>query len=134
MKIPSTAELLKIASRRPDGDPNNTQTIDAISSYYRNVKPGDHAVVRETYFGLLRFNLTVIEAIKGPRVYLENAPAWGGQAFYLKSGKNCQSPTGQDHLVVPTQEIINFAAAHPDGKRIGGSIIEFPYRVRFHRN
>jgi hypothetical protein len=88
-------------------------------------------VIRETYGGFLRFRLTKINAIKGPRVYLADEAPYGGSAFYLKSGKNCRSPTGQAHLVISTQPILDFAAANPNGKKIGGSLTNFPYRERF---
>jgi hypothetical protein len=34
---------------------------------------------------------------------------------------------------MPSPEIAAFTAAHPNGKRIGGSITEFPFRTRFLR-
>jgi hypothetical protein len=68
------------------------------------------------------FRLTKIDAIKGPRVYLADEAPYGGSAFYLKSGKNCRRPTGQAHLVIPTQPILDVAAANPNGKQIGGSL------------
>ncbi len=119
------------AQRRPEDDPSNTQTADTISAHYRNAKVGDIAVIRETYGGFLSFRLTKIEAIKGPRVYLADGAPFGGVAFYLKSGKNCRSPTGQAHLVTPTQPVLDFAAANPNGKQISGSLTNFPYRARF---
>ncbi len=117
--------------RRPEGDPSNTQTADAISAHYRNANVGDIAVIRETYGGFLRFRLTKTDAIKGPRVYLVDGVPYGGPAFYLATGKNCRSPTGQAHLVIPTQPILDFAAANPNGMKIGGSLTNFPYRKRF---
>ena len=127
----SIHELIRHAGRRPEDDPSNAQTGDTISAHYRNAKVGDLAVIRETYGGFLRFRLTKINAIKGPRVYLADEAPYGGSAFYLKSGKNCRSPTGQAHLVISTQPILDFAAANPNGKKIGGSLTNFPYRERF---
>jgi hypothetical protein len=126
----SILDALRHAQRRPEDDPSNTQTAEAISTHYRNAGVGDVAVVRETYAGFLNFRHTTIEAIKGPRVYLAYEPMYGGPAFYLASGKNCRSPTGQAHLVIPTRQIRDFAAANPNGKQIGGSLTNFPYRER----
>jgi hypothetical protein len=119
------------AQRRPEDDPSNTQTADAISAHFRNAKVGDIAVIRETYFDFLNFRLTEIDAMKSGRVYLVDGAPYGGPAFYLKSGKNCRSPTGQAHLVIPTQPILDFAAANPNGKKISGSLANFPYRAPF---
>jgi hypothetical protein len=127
----SILKAIHHAQRRPEGDPSNTQTEETISAHYRNANVGDLAVIRETYGGFLSFRLTKIEAIKGPRVYLADEPPYGGPAFYLKSGKNCRSPTGQAHLIIPTPPILDFAAANPKGKQMGGSLTNFPYRAPF---
>jgi hypothetical protein len=127
----SILKAIRHAQRRPEGDPSNTQAADTISAHYRRAKVGDTAVIRETYGGFLSFRLTKIEAIKGPRVYLADGAPFGGTAFYLKSGKNCQSPTGQAHLVIPTRPVVDFAATNPNGKKIGGSLTNFPYSERF---
>jgi 2',3'-cyclic-nucleotide 2'-phosphodiesterase (5'-nucleotidase family) len=128
----SILKAIRDAQRRPEDDPSNTQTADTISAHYRNAKVGDLAVIRETYGGSLNFRQTKIEAINGPRVYLTDDDPYGyaGPAFYLKSGKNCRSPTGQAHLVIPTQPILDFAVANPKGKQISGSLTNFPYRAR----
>ena len=129
-----TEQLLQIARREPEDDPSIGQTVEAISEHYRNAKPGDVAVIRETYRGYLSFRYTSVNEVKPPRVYLAHEAEWGGSAFYLASGKNCRSPKGQARLVVPSPEIAAFTAAHPIiGKRIGGSITEFPFRTRFLR-
>jgi hypothetical protein len=127
----SILKAIRHAQRRPEDDPSNTQTADTISTHYRNAKVGDIAVIRETYDGFLNFRLTKIDAIKGRCVYLADGAPYGGPAFYLASGKNCISPKGQAHLVIPTQPIFDFAAANPNGKKIGGSLTNFPYRARF---
>src|SRR6266852_1624906 len=94
----SIAKAVRHAQRRPEDDPSNIQTADTISAHYRNAKVGDSAAIRETYGGFLSFRLTKIEAIKGPRVYLADGAPFGGVAFYLKSAKNCWSPTVQAHF------------------------------------
>jgi hypothetical protein len=129
----TTAQLLGIARREPEDDPSLAQTAEEISAFYRNAKPGDVAVIRETYRLILKFRYTLIDGRSKDenRVYLNDAPDYGGVAFYIKSGKNYKSPTGQARLVMPSDEIAAFIAANPDGKRIGGSITEFPFRPRF---
>jgi hypothetical protein len=102
-----------------EGDPLATQTTEMISAYYGAAAIGDQAVVKETYFGILKFRFCKIENIKGPRVYLDYEPSWGGVAFYKKSGKNCRSPHGQASLVVPTKEISDFGYAYPNGMKVG---------------
>ena len=34
----------------------------------------------------------------------------------MKSGKNCWEPTGQTRLVVPTEEVLAWAAENPRGQ------------------
>jgi hypothetical protein len=127
----SILKAIRHAQRRPEDDPSNTQTAVTISAHYRTAKVGAIAVIRETYGGFLNFRLTKIEAIKGRFVYLADEAPSGGPAFWLKSGKNCRSPKGQAHLVIPTKPILDFAAANPKGKQISGSLTNFPYRARF---
>jgi hypothetical protein len=92
------------------------QTHEQIADYYRNVKEGDVAVIRETYARRLWFIVTTIDG-KNPklgRVYLKDAPSSGysGFAFYMKSGKNYQAPKGQCSIVVPTPEVLEHAAKY----------------------
>jgi hypothetical protein len=98
-------------------DPSTNQSGAEIEEYYRNVKVGDPAAIRETQRGLLRFTITTIEGVNSKlgRVYLPANLAWGGKAFYMKSGKNCFSPNGQSNLVVPTDEVSAWVAANPGG-------------------
>jgi hypothetical protein len=80
---------------------------------------GDRAALRHTQYGRLRFTVTEIEGInpKQGRVYVrENCP-WGGNGYYMKSGKSCWSPTGQTHLVVPTPAVLAWTEEHPDGEQ-----------------
>jgi hypothetical protein len=99
-------------------DPSEAQTQPEIERYYRNVEPGDPAAIRETQGPSLRFILTTVEAVhpKQGRVYLKKPPSWGGTTFYMKSGKNYGSPTGQSRLVIPTPEVRAFAEEHPRGR------------------
>jgi hypothetical protein len=102
---------------RPN-DPSSSQTEQEIANYYRNVKQGDVAVIRETYARRLWFIITRISGTnpKLGRVYLDVAPrsGYGGTAFYAKSGKNCVAPKGQASLVVPTPEVLAHAKQYFD--------------------
>ena len=102
-------------------DPSEAQTQPEIERYYRNVAPGDPAAIRETQGHSLSFILTTIEAVnpRQGRVYLKKPASWGGTTFYMKSGKNYRSPTGQSRLVIPTPEVRAFAEEHPRGRMWG---------------
>jgi len=60
-----------IARRNAEGDPSATQTRGDIAAYYGAAAIGDTAVVKETYYGVLKFRYAKIENVKGPRVYLD---------------------------------------------------------------
>jgi hypothetical protein len=85
-----------------DRDPSTGQSPEQITAYYRNAKPGDVAVIRETQYGMLRFIVTTIKDVnpRRGRVYLAQEASWGGCAFYAKSGKNCWSP---DRAIEPSR-------------------------------
>lgn len=95
------------------GSPCACQTEDEIATYYRNANVGDVAVVRQTQGHLLVYAVTEVEGVNGRagRVYIKQHGA-----FYAKSGKNCFQPKGQTTLVVPTDEVLNWAAEHPQGE------------------
>ena len=99
-------------------DPSEAQTQPEIERYYRSVGPGDPAAIRETQGHSLRLILTTVDAVnpKQGRVYLKKPASWGGTTFYMKSGKNYGSPTGQSRLVIPTSEVRAFAEEHPHGR------------------
>jgi hypothetical protein len=101
----------------PRDDPSSDQTPDQIAKYYRNAVNGAPAALRHTQYGRLRFTVTEIEGIthRSGRVYVRQGCEWGGKGFYVKSGKSCDAPTGQTHLVVPTPEILSWIERHPDG-------------------
>jgi hypothetical protein len=99
-------------------DPSEAQTQSEIERYYRAVEPGDPAAIRETQGNILQFIMTTVDGISadGRRVFLKTPASWGGVAFFMKSGKNSKSPTGQSRLVIPTPEVRSFAEAHPHGR------------------
>jgi hypothetical protein len=89
------------------------QTEDEIAGYYRNAKVGDVAVVRQTQGHMLVYAVTEVEGLNPSRgrTYIKQHGA-----FYMKSGKNCFHPKGQTTLVVPTEEVLKWAAEHPRGE------------------
>jgi hypothetical protein len=90
--------------------PCNDQTQTQVESYYRNVKPCDVAVIRDTQGNIFGYRIDKITDTnpKRGRVYLEKGDSWGGRAYYAKNGKSCMSPTGQINLVVPTEEVFEW--------------------------
>lgn len=116
---PSIASRLRSSfaspPRIPRNDPSSSQTVEMICEYYRAAKIGDAAAIRQTHGSMLYFRMTQIENIKGPRLYLKVAADYGGVAFYIKSGKNCRSPTGQSGLVIPTPEVAAWIERNPSG-------------------
>lgn len=108
---------MKITPREPRNDPSYGQTKEQIEAYYRNVQIGDVAIIRNTQGGILEFKITTITGTnpKIGRVYLAHAAPWGGNAFYMKHGKNCRAATGQSSLVVPTSEVLAWIEINPHG-------------------
>ncbi len=96
-------------------DPSASQTAEEVESYYRQAEPGAPAAFRTTYFHELAFTLTTVDALSPQRVYLRDAPAWGGPSFYVTSGRNYDAPGGKSRLVKPTPAVVAFVEAHPDG-------------------
>jgi len=63
---------------------------------------------------LLHYRITVVTSAspgKG-RLYTQHAAAYGGGAWYMKSGRNCYSPNGQSQLFIPSDAIRDYIAAH----------------------
>lgn len=114
-------------------DPTADQNAEQVETYYRNVKPGDDAVVRCTQGNLLRFVLDKIAegSPKRGRVYLEQGESYGGKSYWAKNGKSCFQPMGQSHLVVPTPEVLKWIEDRvAEGKnkmpdRFGVSVLRF---------
>src|SRR5258708_1234923 len=105
--------------REPRNDPSSDQTPEQITAYYRNVQIGDAAAIRQTQYDSLNFKVTTIEGVnkKSGRVYLSAEADWPGVAFFVKSGKTCDSPAGQYRLVAPTPEISAWFKQYPQGTR-----------------
>ena len=101
-----------------EDDPSAEQTDDQVRDYYMNAKAGDAAAIRQTQFHTLIFTITEIDRIneKIGRLYVKQGATWGGAAYYRKTGKRCFAPTGQTTLVIPTDDVKEFAAMHPHGK------------------
>jgi hypothetical protein len=107
--------------------PDNDQTAEQLEAYYRNVKPGDVAVIRCTQGSVLRYLLDKVTETnpKKGRVYVEKGDAWAGQGFYMKSGKSTEAPTGQSNLVVPTEEVMAWIKDHPEKPGLGHAVMSY---------
>lgn len=95
-------------------DPATGQGLAEIEEYLRSVNPGDEVAIRNSQGGFLQYRITVVTSArpgKG-RLYTQHAAAYGGVAWYMKSGRNCYSPNGQSQLFIPTDAIRDYIAAH----------------------
>lgn len=108
-----TLEEVRRAIAELPRSPCIDQTEKDVEAYYRTAEVGAVAVVRQTQYHRLQYTVTSIGGtpVRAGRVYIENFGA-----FYMKSGKNCFHPTGQTRLVVPTEQVLAWAAAHPNGE------------------
>jgi hypothetical protein len=97
--------------------PCNTQDQKQVEAYYRNVKPGDIAVIRDTRGHFLHYQVDTVTDTnpKIGRIYLQQGDPWGGRAWYPKSGKPSRASNGQAQLVVPTDEVLAWIKAY-EGK------------------
>jgi hypothetical protein len=104
------AEIDKYREQNPrPKSPCYEQTREQIEQYYRTAPIGEPAAVRHTQGGILRYDIETIQG-RRPRVGKVEVSRFGD--FYMKSAKYCLYPTGQTTLVVPTEEVINWAAEH----------------------
>jgi hypothetical protein len=120
LAVLSARGLRNVFGAKRPGDPSNEQTQEQIAEYYRNAKEGDLAVIRETFGSSLTFKVTKVTG-SNPRlgrVYVNEHTAYGGLAYYVKTGKNCRAPKGQTSLVVPTETVLEHARRHPNGEII----------------
>jgi hypothetical protein len=105
--------------------PCNDQTAEQVEAYYRNVKPGNAAVLRLTHGNIFQYQLDKIADTnpKLGRVYVEQGNAWGGRAYYAKNGKSTIAPKGQANLIVPTEEV--FAWIKENSGLLGNGILTY---------
>lgn len=96
-------------------DPSALQSEEDAEGYRRSLKEGDTAAIRTTYGGFLEFTLRTVTGTKRGRVYTtENQDTCEGRgrgsidSWFMKSGKNCNAPTGQASLVTPSVEVLDF--------------------------
>jgi len=99
-------------------DPSTLQSEEDAEGYRRSLKEGDTVAIRTTYGQSLKFTLSTVTSTKRGRVYTNEDPnaldVDGGHgrgsinSWFMKSGKNCNAPTGQASLVKPTDEVLDF--------------------------
>ena len=72
----------------------------------RALRPGDKVILwSRASMHESRWAATVTEVRKG-RIYVDRAPEWStsGLSWYAKSGKSCETPTGQCKLLAADGE------------------------------
>lgn len=102
---------------RTYGDPSHGQTAEEIEHYYRNVKIGDLAAIRNRQHGRLEIKITTISNTnpEAGSIHLNDDAVWGGVAYSLESGKSCYAPSSQSSLIVPNETVTAWAKANPRG-------------------
>jgi hypothetical protein len=92
--------------------PCRNQTEAEIGAYYQAAGAGAVAVVRLTHGMTLTYFLAEVEGqLPRGRIAVRNHGS-----FYARTGRNCFHPKGQTTLVVPTPEVLEWAAANPHGR------------------
>lgn len=82
------------------------QTREQIEDYYRNAPVGSDAVIRHYVGGQLRYEVRKITGRNNRHVIVQ------GKAFTMKSGIAYDRRPYTTYLVVPTQAVLDWAAAH----------------------
>ena len=95
--------------------PTNDQTLSQIEGFLRSVNEGDEVAIQNTHGGILEYSITKMTSVKPPRLYTEQSGNYGGNSWYMKSGKSTRFPTGQARLFIPTEHVRRFVELHPRG-------------------
>jgi hypothetical protein len=101
----------------PPRDPSHGQTAEEIERYYRNVKIGDIAAIRNSQYGRLEIKITTVSNInpEAGSIHLNDDAVWGGVAYSVESGKSYYASSGQSSLIVPNENVTAWAKANPRG-------------------
>jgi len=76
---------------------------------------GDPTCIRMTWGSMLDFKMSVVmKEVTRSQLALRDPYPYGGTGFWV-DGRNCRSPGGQGHLVVPTSEIEEWLKRNPMG-------------------
>jgi hypothetical protein len=106
-----------LSPRKPSGDPSHGQTAEEIELYYRNVKIGDLAAIRNSQYGRLEIKITTVIKVdpKIGSIHLDDDAVWGGVAYSVESGKSYYASSGLSSLIVPDEKVTAWAKANPRG-------------------
>jgi hypothetical protein len=98
-------------------DPSHGQTAEEIERYYRNVKIGDLAAIRDRQYGRLQIKVTTVSNINPEvgSIHLNDDAVWGGVAYSVESGKSYYASGGQSTHIVPNEKVTAWAKANPRG-------------------
>lgn len=101
----------------PPRDPSYGQTAEEIQRYYRNVKIGDLAAIKNSQYGRLEIKITTVSNIdpEAGSIHLNDDAVWGGVAYSVESGKSYYASSGQSSLIVPNENVTAWAKANPRG-------------------
>jgi hypothetical protein len=101
---PSRSDLLARARNYAD----LIEDAAEIARYYRAAQRGTPAAFLQTHHGEVEFVVTVVQFLnlEADRVRLGTSPRYGHSEFFISSGRNCHSPTGQSLLIIPTAAML----------------------------
>src|SRR6185437_8770088 len=101
----------------PPRDPSHGQTAEEIERYYRNVKIGDLAAIRNSQHGRLEIKITTVTNTNPEigSIHLNDDAVWGGVAYSAETGKSYYASAGQSSLIVPNETVTAWAKANPRG-------------------
>lgn len=93
-------------------DPAADQTPEEIEAFLRSRKEGDEVAIHNPQGGpnMLTIKIAVVTEVRPRgRIWTDKAADYGDNRWFVKSGTNCGSPTGQSRLVIPTEEVRRYA-------------------------
>lgn len=104
-------------------DPALGQTERGIGRYLSGCRRGTEVAIREIRGGRLRLVLTIV-LWKDPDMGYVRTEAWAYPSpdWHERTGRNAWIPRGAAHLVEPTPQVRDFAAAFPDGVSWDGTV------------
>jgi hypothetical protein len=94
-------------------DPAESQSPEEIETFLRSRKKGDEVAIHNPQggLGLLTIEIAKITEVRPRgRLWTDKSGHFGADnRWFMKSGKNCGTPTGQSRLVIPTDEVRRYA-------------------------
>jgi len=119
--------VLRAAGSVRSVDPLASQSEAEIESHLRALQPGDEVAICSDVAGFLKFEIVEVDGVNAGagRFYTkQHSYAWGGAAWYMKSGRNCHAPGGKARACIPTAEVRAFANLYPQGRHAFDDALE----------